>query len=208
MVIRSKKPEAEAPVKKASKPKAAAKPKAATSKKAAPVKAAAKAAPKAAASKKAAPKKAAPEKASPKAAAKKTTKVVKIPEGRKVGDMIYNDELLESMAEIILLGSDGISPPALPEIKNDLFDYDIYMVSFLTDKEIGDIAKKLKVPEAALLEVRDSAKMFVEIATEHNSVRAFIDRVFQAEGKAAGIEKVKDAIKTEPECCERFLLLF
>ena len=204
MVTRSKKPAAEAPVKKASNPKAssAAKPKAAT--KAAPKKAATKTVAKPTA--KAAPKKtAAPKKAAvPKqAAAKKTTEVVKIPEGRKIGDMMYNEELLESMAEIIL-GSDGISLSTLPAIKKQLFDYDIYMVSFLTDEEIGSLAKSLKVPASALLAVRDNARAFVELAVVHNSVRAFIDKAIAAEGK----EHVKGKLKAAPEHCESFLLLF
>jgi 3-methyladenine DNA glycosylase Tag len=122
--------------------------------------------------------------------------------------MIYNDELLESMAEIILLGSDGISTSALPEIKKELFDYDIYKVSFLTDEEIGSLAKSLKVPASALLAVRDNAQIFVDLAMAHNSVRAFIDRMIEAEGKAAGLDKVKGAFKAAPECCESFLLLF
>ncbi|MGA9141642.1 MAG: hypothetical protein WBZ29_15565 [Methanocella sp.] len=203
MVTRSKKPEADAAPKKASKPKVAAKPKAAATKTAAK-KTVAKAAPKKAAPKKAAPKKAAPDKAAPKTTAKKTIEVVKVPEGRKVGDMVYNDELLESMAEIILLGSDGISPSALPEIKKQLFDYDIYRVSWLTDEEIGSLAKSLKVPEPALLAVRESAQSFVEIATAYNSVRAFIDKMIGTGEK----ESAKGKLKAAPECCESFLLLF
>jgi len=211
MVTKSKKPEADAAPKKASKPKAVAKPKATATRTATKTdakKTVAKAAPKKAAPKKAAPKKTAPKKAAPKAAAKKTTQVVKIPEGRIVGDMMYNDELLESMAEIILLGSDGISPSALPEIKKQLFDYDIYMVSWLTDEEIGSLANSLKVPEPALLAVRESAQIFVDIATTYNSVRAFIDKMIDTEGKDAGREKVKGKFKAAPECCESFLLLF
>ncbi len=57
--------------------------------------------------------------------------------------MIYNDELFESMAEITLLGKGEVSPAAMPEIKKQLFDFDIYRVSFLNDEEIGDVAKAL-----------------------------------------------------------------
>ena len=203
MVTRSKKPEADATVKKASKPKAAAKPKATAAKKAAPKVAA-----------KAAPKKTATKKAAPKVAATKTTEVVNIPDvGRVIGEMIYNDELFESMAEITLLGKGEVSPAAMPEIKKQLFDFDIYRVSFLTDEEIGDVAKGLKVPKTLLLTVRDNAKIFVDIAMKHHSVRAFIDRMIEAEGKTHGIDKLKlvftDELKVrEPEHVERFLLLF
>jgi hypothetical protein len=203
MVTRSKKPEAEAPVKKVSKPKAAAKPKATAAKKAAPKAAA-----------KAAPKKAAPKKAAPKATAKKTTEVVNIPDvGRIIGEMVYNDELFESMAEIVLLGKGEVSQAAMPEIKKQLYDFDIYKVSFLTDEEIGDIAKGLKVPKPLLLTVRDNAKIFVDIAMKYHSVRAFIDRMIEAEGKTHGIDKLKlvftEELKApEPEHYERFLLLF
>jgi hypothetical protein len=213
MVTRSKKPEADAAPKKASRPKAAAKPKAAATKTGVKKTATKKTVVKAA------PKKAAPKKAAPKAAAKKTIEVVKIPEvGRKIGDMVYNDELLESLAEIILLGKYGASESVLPEVKKQLFDYDIYKVSFLTDDEIGEIAKAVKasgngdVPEKGLkemlLSVRDSAKAFVELAVQHNSVRAFIDRMLVAEGSVAGLEMARDAFRNEPECCERFLLFF
>jgi hypothetical protein len=210
MVIRSKKPEADAAPKKASKPKAAsaAKPRAAATKtatKKTATKTTAKAATKKAAPKKAASNKAATKKATPKkAAAKKTIEVVKVPEGRKIGDMIYNDELLESMAEIILLGSDGITPSELPGVKAQLFDYDIYQVSWLTDEEISSLAKGLKVPEPALLAVRENARAFVELAMAHNSVRAFIDLMIGAGEK----ETVKGKLKAAPEYCDSFLLLF
>ena len=86
-------------------------------------------------------------------------------------------------------------------------------MSFLTDEEIGDIAKGLKVAEPLLLAVRDNAKIFVDIASKYNSVRAFIDRMIEAEGKTHGIEKLKlvftDELKArEPEHYERFLVLF
>jgi hypothetical protein len=203
MVTRSKKPAADASVKKASRPKAAAKPMAAAPKKAA-TKVVAKTATKAA------PKKAAPKKV----AAKKITEVVNIPDvGRVIGEMLYNDELFESMAEITLLGKGEVSPAAMPEVKKQLFDFDIYRVSFLTDEEIGDMAKGLKVPKPLLLTVRDNAKIFVDIAMKHHSVRAFIDKMIEAEGKTHGINKLKlvftDELNVrEPEHVERFLLLF
>jgi hypothetical protein len=213
MVTRSKKPEADAETpKKASKPKAAAKPKATA---AATKKAEKKAVPKKTASK------AAPKKAAPGAAAR--TKTVEAPAktvaaGRKVGDMLYNDELLEALAEIILLGGNGgVTESSLPEIKRQLFDYDVYMVSFLTDEEVGEIARKISPADKALrpslLAIRDNAKLFVDIATKYNSVRAFIDRMIEAEGKAAGFEKLKITFSDEypmkePACCEQFLLLF
>jgi hypothetical protein len=186
MVTRKKMPEAKAPVKKASKPKAVAKPKAA------------------------APKKAAPKKV----AATKTTKVVNVPDvGRIIGEMIYNDELFESMAEITLLGGGEVGPAAMPQIKKQLFDFDIYRVSFLTDEEIGDMAKAVNVPKPLLLTVRDNAKIFVDIAMKHHSVRAFIDKMIEAEGETHRIDKLKfifkDELKVrEPEHVERFLLLF
>jgi hypothetical protein len=198
MVTRIKKPEAEAPVKKAPKPKAVAKPKAAAPKKAAPkavTKTVVKAAPK-------------------KVAATKTTKVVNVPDvGRIIGEMIYNDELFESMAEITLLGNGAVGPAAMPEIKKQLFDFDIYRVSFLTDEEVGAVAKAVNVPKPLLLTVRDNAKIFVDIAMKHHSVRAFIDKMIEAEGKTHGIDKLKlvftDELKVrEPEHVERFLLLF
>jgi hypothetical protein len=208
MVTRRKKPEAEAPVKKAHKPKAVAKPKVAAPKKAAPKKAAPKAVTKTVV--KAAPKKAAPKKA----AATKTTRVVNVPDvGRIIGEMIYNDELFESMAEITLLGSGDVGPAAMPEIKKQLFDFDIYRVSFLTDEEVEAMAKAMNVAKPLLLTVRDNAKIFVDIAMKHHSVRAFIDKMIEAEGKTHGIDRLKlvftDELKVrEPEHVERFLLLF
>jgi hypothetical protein len=138
--------------------------------------------------------------------------------GRKVGDMLYNDELLEALAEIILLGGNGgVTEASLPEIKRQLLDYDVYMVSFLTDEELGEIARKISPANKALLPsllaIRDNARLFVDIAMKYNSVRAFIDRMIEAEGKAAGFEKLKITFSDEypmkePACCEQFLLLF
>ncbi len=143
---------------------------------------------------------------------------------RKVGEMFYNDELLESLAEMVLRGSDGDLAGMLPEIKKQLFDYDIYMVSFLSDGEIGEIASNVaglqKVDAndltARLLAVRESAKVFVGIAGKHNSVRAYIDRAIEADGREAGINRIKAAFLTGEYCirnvdsatCESFLTIF
>ena len=201
MVTRSKKPAADATAKKA------------PTKPAAPKKAAAK--PRAAAKKATPSKTVAPSKtATPKAVVAETTEVVAIPDvGRAIGEMIYNDELFEAMAEIILMGSGKVGPELMPAVKKQLFDFDIYMVSFLTDEELGNIAKALKVPEPVLRTVRDNAKIFVDIAGKHHSVRAFIDKMIEAEGKTHGINKLKlvftDELKApEPHHYEKFLLLF
>jgi len=211
MVTKSKKPAADAPAKKAAKPKAAPSPKAAAKPKAAaPMKVAAQAAPKKAAPVKAAPKAAAPSSK----AAPKTSEVLKVPDvGRAIGEMVYNDELFEAMSEIILLGSGEVSPSLMPEIKKQLFDFDIYMTSFLTDDDVRNIAQVLKVPEPLLFTLRDNARIFVDIAERHYSVRGFIDKMIEAEGKTHGIDKLKliftDELKArEPEHYERFLLLF
>ena len=216
MVTRSKKPEADVAPAKASKPKAAARPKAALSKKAA-----VKAAPKKAAPKKATPKGVTPKGTTPKgaaskkAAAKKTEQEMMVLEvGRKIGDMLYNDELLEALAEIVLLGKGGVSEDSLPEIKRQLFDYDIYMVSFLTDEEIGAIAIGLgnEALKPLLIAIRDNARLFVSIAANYNSVRAFIDRMIEAESleklKAALTEGELQLSEVGPEHVERYLLLF
>ena len=169
--------------------------------------------------------------AKPKASAKAQTSTAKPKPNfkaaiapRRVGEMVYNDELLESMAEMILYGSKADLTPALPEIRKQLFDYDIYMVSFLSDGEIGEIggkAAELSGADAAdltarLLTIRESARAFVTIAGKHNSVRAFIDRAIEADGKEAGISRLKEAFLTGEYCiadvdsatCESFLLLF
>jgi 3-methyladenine DNA glycosylase Tag len=104
--------------------------------------------------------------------------------------LIYNDELLEMLSESILLGTKPGAAylAALPEIKKALFEYDIYMLSFLSDEDIDRLADAIKSKEYAggritdkklktkLLAIRDNAKTFVDIATKYNSVRAFIDR--------------------------------
>lgn len=183
-----------------------------------------KAAPKKEAGPKAAAKKApaAKPKAKPKTTAvkakttKKTSAPAKAVAARKVGEMVYNDELFESLSEAVLL-SEPATAALLPEIKKQLFDYDIYMVSFLSDEDIKDIANEVSKADAGtiapLLEaVRDNARVFVDIASGHNSVRAFIDEALKADGK----EKLKlSFIEGEfclkgagPETCESFLMLF
>jgi len=147
---------------------------------------------------------------------KKTSAPAKAVEARKVGEMVYNDELFESLSEAILL-SDAAAAALLPELKKQLFDYDIYMVSFLSDEELGDIAAEVSKADAAALKpllkaIRDNARVFVDIASGHNSVRAYIDRELKAEGK----DKLKlSFIEGEfclkgagPETCESFLMLF
>jgi hypothetical protein len=183
---------------------------------------------------KAAPKKASKAKTTasrPKAAAKpkdngakaktvkKTAAAVKAAEARKVGEMVYNDELLESLSEAVLLAEAEMAAQ-LPAIKDQLFDYDIYFVSQLTDEDIAgiakDIAKESGVAEdaamAKLAAIRDNARVFVNIAETHYSVRAFIDGMIAAEGR----EKLKGTLVSGkfclkdvgPETCESFLLLF
>ncbi len=152
---------------------------------------------------------------------KKTAAVAaKAPEARKVGEMVYNDELFESLAEAVLLAEAGMEG-LLPEVKGQLYDYDIYLVSFLSDGEIGEVAKyiagngKGDLSEDALkpklLAIRDNARTFVRIAEEYNSVKAFIDRMAGSEGK----DKLKGALVSGefclkgvgPETCESCLLL-
>jgi hypothetical protein len=182
---------------------------------------------------KTAPKKASKAKTTasgPKAAAKprtvekgKTTKkaAAKAAGARKVGDMVYNDELFESLAEAVLL-AEAEMEGLLPDVKGQLFDYDIYLVSFLSDGEIGEIAEyiagigKGNLSEDALkpklLAIRDNARTFVRIAEEYNSVKAFIDRIIEAEGR----DKLKRTLVSGefclkgvgPETCDSFLLLF
>ena len=211
MVTGSKKSETAAPKKKTE-----ARPKSTTTKAKA-------AAPKAAAKSKTTAKAKA---AAPKAAVKaKTTGAVKAPVmGRKVGEMFYNDELLESLAEMVLRSSDSDVAGALPEIKKQLFDYDIYMVSFLRDGEVSEIAanvaglQKIDTKDLTdrLLAVRECAKVFVGIAGKHNSVRAYIDKAIEAEGREAGINQIKVAFLTGEYCirdvdsatCATFLAIF
>ena len=192
MVTESKKPKA-APKKTAAKPKAPAKKAAASKPKAKPKTTVVKA-----------------------KTAKKTSAPAKAAEARKVGEMVYNDELFESLSEAILLG-DSAAASLLPEIKKQLFDYDIYMVSFLDDEDIGEIAKDVSKDDAAALKplieaIRDNARVFVDIAAGYNSVRSYIDRSLKSDGKdklkLAFIEGEYCLKGTGPETCESFLMLF
>ncbi len=153
--------------------------------------------------------------------AKTVKKTYVAPKARKVGEMVYNDELFESLAEAVLLAEAGMEG-LLPDIKEQLFDYDIYMTSFLSDDEVAGIAGHLagngkgnvsaEALKSRLLAVRDHARAFVRIAGEHNSVRAFIDRVLAAKGRdklklafIGGEFHLKDI---RPDTFESFLLLF
>jgi hypothetical protein len=153
--------------------------------------------------------------------AKKTAVTAKVPAVRKVGEMVYNDELFESLAEAVLL-AEAEMEGLLPEVKGQLFDYDVYLVSFLSDDEIGEVAKYLagngkgELSEGALkprlLAIRDNARVFVRIAEEYNSVRAFIDRITGTDGKdqlkmtfSGGKFHLKEI---DPNTFESFLLLF
>jgi len=182
-----------------------------------------KAAPKKAAAKPKAPaKKATVSRAKPKTTvvkaktAKKTSAPAKAVEAAESGEMVYNDELFESLSEAILLG-DGVAASLLPEIKKELFDYDIYMVSFLDDGDIDEIAGGVSKADAAALKplltaIRDNARVFVDIASGYNSVRSFIDRSLKSEGKdklkLSFIEGEYCLKGTGPETCESFLMLF
>lgn len=192
MVTASKKPKA-APKKAAAKPKAPAKKATASKPKAKPKTTVVKA-----------------------KTAKKTSAPVKAVEARKVGEMVYNDELFESLSEAILLG-DSATASLLSEIKKELFDYDIYMVSFLGDADIDEIAEGFSKADAAaikplLTSIRDNARVFVDIASGYNSVRAFIDRSLKSEGKdklkLSFIEGEYCLKGAAPDTCESFLMLF
>jgi hypothetical protein len=147
--------------------------------------------------------------------------VAKAPKVRKVGEMVYNDELLESLAEAVLL-AEAEMEGLLPEVKGQLFDYDIYLTSFLSDNEVGEIAKYLsgngkgnvsaEALKPRLQAIRDHARVFVRIAEEYNSVKAFIDRIIGSEGR----DKLKMTFsggefhlkEIDPDTFESFLLLF
>ena len=149
---------------------------------------------------------------------KKTSAPAKAMDARKVGEMVYNDELFESLAETVLL-AEAEMEGLLPEAKGQLFDYDIYLVSFLDDDEIGDIAEYLagdgngavsaEALMPKLLAIRDNARVFVALAAEFNSVRAFIDGMLKADDRAGLNEKFSGNMKgVHPETLESFILLF
>lgn len=132
---------------------------------------------------------------------------------RRVGEMVYNDELLESISEAVLLGEAALES-LLPDIKNRLFDYDIYMVSFLEDEELDEIARAVSAEDAAAVRpmldaIRENARTFVDIATGHNSVRAYIDRALRSDrGDTLFIEGEYCLKGASPETCRSFLTLF
>lgn len=113
--------------------------------------------------------------------------------------LVYNDELLESLATIILLGSrpGAKSAEALPHLKKMLYDYDIYMLSFLSDEDVEEMANAIKenglngttVTDKKLKEkfmaIRDNARVFVKIASQYNSVKAYVDRMCVEPGVVA-----------------------
>lgn len=111
--------------------------------------------------------------------------------------LIYNDELLESLATIILLGSKPSAKyaEALPHLKKVLYDYDIYMLSFMSDEDVEELYKTIKENGVGgvtltdkklkdkLFAIRDNAKVFVSIAEKFNSVRAYIDKSLANDGE-------------------------
>ena len=140
--------------------------------------------------------------------------------------LIYNDEVLESLATIILAGSrpSAKTVEALPQLKKMLFDYDIYTLSFMSDEDVEELYKTIrenglkpadKKLKDKLLAIRDNARVFVAIAERHNSVRAFIDRI-QADGD--GLTKLTAEFTGDgceyplklvgPVACKKFLSQF
>ena len=130
------------------------------------------------------------------------------PAGGRQQGLIYNDDLLECVATIILLGSrpGAKSAEALPGLKKILYDYDIYMISSMSDEDVEELAKTIgengvdgirladKRLKDKLMAIRDNARVFVGIASEHNSVRAYIDKVM----KDSGAEALEEAF-TSPD---------
>ena len=93
----------------------------------------------------------------------------------------------------------------MPEIKKQLFDFDIYRVSWLTDEEIGRSGKKPEGAGAGCCSRCGRAhRASSKSPRAYNSVRAFIDKMIGTGEK----ESAKGKLKAAPECCESFLLLF
>ncbi|AFD01231.1 hypothetical protein Mtc_2506 [Methanocella conradii HZ254] len=121
------------------------------------------------------------------------------PVGDRPQGLIYNDDLLECVATIILLGSrpGAKSAEALPRLKKILYDYDIYMLSSMSDEDVEGLAKTIRENgvdgikladrklKEKLMAIRDNARVFVSIASEHNSVRAYIDKIMKDSGAGA-----------------------
>ncbi len=123
--------------------------------------------------------------------------------GPTMKSLIYNDEVLESLATIILLGSkpSAKNVEALPHLKKMLYDFDIYLLSFMSDEDVEELYKTIKENgvngvkltdrklKDQLFAIRDNARLFMSIAGKYNSVRAFIDRtVAEGNGQAALLE--------------------
>jgi hypothetical protein len=146
--------------------------------------------------------------------------------GAGANSPIYNDEVLESLATMILAGSrpSAKTVETLPTLKKMLFDYDIYTLSFLSDEDVEELYKTIKENglqstdkklKDKLLAIRDNAKVFVAIAERYNSVRAFIDGTC-AEGD--GLAKLTAEFTGDgcdyklrlvgPATCKKFLTQF
>ncbi|MCD1294655.1 hypothetical protein CUJ83_06535 [Methanocella sp. CWC-04] len=145
---------------------------------------------------------------------------------------IYNDELLEFLSTQILLGArpGAAYQAALPEIKKMLFDFDIYMVSFLSDEDVGKLEKEIKGKDfdgktitdkklnTKLMAIRDNARTFVNIASKYNSVCAYVNNVLCSGDRAQDMEPLMSAFTDDESeyrlkqvgsaTCKKFLSLF
>jgi len=140
--------------------------------------------------------------------------------------LIYNDEVLESLATIILAGSrpSAKTVEALPLLKTMLYDYDIYTISFMSDEDVEELYKKTrenglkstdKKLKDKLIAIRDNARIFVAIADRHNSFRAFVDKVMESGDGLAALtaEFTGDGCEYPlkmlgPAACKKFLKQF
>jgi len=144
-----------------------------------------KAAPKKAAAKPKAPaKKATVSRAKPKTTvvkaktAKKTSAPAKAVEARKVGEMVYNDELFESLSEAILLGRRRCGLAASGDKERAVRLRYLHGViprrrGHRRDRR-GSLEGGRGGAEALLTAIRDNARVFVDIASGYNSVRSFM----------------------------------
>ena len=140
--------------------------------------------------------------------------------------LVYNDDVMESLATIILLGSrpSAKAVEELPELKKALFDYNIYMLSFLSDEDVEELYRSIKKNgfratdkklKEKLFALRDNASVFVAIAEKHNSVRAFIDKARAGEDGLAVLTAEFTGKHCEyplkllgPVACKKFLSQF
>jgi hypothetical protein len=120
-----------------------------------------------------------------------------VSESAGICGLMYNDDILEALSRAIMLGSKGGADKeaVLPGLKKRLFDYDIYMVSFMSDADVAALCSDIKENgidgikpaepriKAKITAIRDNARTFGEIASKYNSVRAYIDGIASAEGK-------------------------